>query len=168
MKLMVKTKRVRKIPSKLNFDEQQILAQDIFDDGNQIEAFVVLHGLIEIFMNYLWELFCAGQGMFDEKRDEIKKKGYLSLVEILSDVGLMEKKTRQQLLNFNARRNALAHNLYGAREKRSTKAQIKSDWDDGLNASGTLPVLMVKHLHQESKKNPKLKKNLKKEFGLEI
>ena len=50
-------KLVKKDPSDLDFSEHQILSQKIFDDGNEIEAFIVLHGLIEIHLNRLWQMF---------------------------------------------------------------------------------------------------------------
>lgn len=155
-------------PVTITFEEQRNLAQKIFDEGHEIEAFVILHGLLEIYMNNLWEIFCACQGMFYERRDELKKKDYLTLVDILYEAGLMEKKTRQQLIDFNARRNLLAHNIFGAKKKEAKKHQINTDWKKGQIASGMLPVLVIKQLHLQAKHNLKLKKKLKEEFGLSV
>ena len=40
----------KKDPAKLEWREHQMLAQKIFEDGNKIEAFIVLHGLLEFYL----------------------------------------------------------------------------------------------------------------------
>ena len=78
----------------------------------------------------------------------------------------MEQETRQNLTDFNAHRNLLSHNLFGIKKKKVTKKQTKAIFENGLNASGMLPILLVRFLHLEGKKNPKFKKAIKKVFGI--
>ena len=155
----------KKDPSNLEFREHQILSQKIFDDGNEIEAFIVLHGLIEIHLNRFWQFFMNANGIFDEPRIEPKSRSYADLTELLYEAGLMEQETHQNLTDFNAHRNLLSHNLFGNKKRKTTKQRTKAIFDSGLNASGMLPVLIGRFLHVEGKKNPKFKKTFKKVFG---
>jgi len=161
-------KLVKKDPSDLDFSEHQILSQKIFDDGNEIEAFIVLHGLIEIHLNRLWQMFMVANGIFDEPRVEPKPRSYSDLVELLHEAGLMELETHQNLTDFNAHRNLLSHNLFGIKKKQTTKKRTRVIFEKGLDASGMLPILLVKFLYHEGKKNPKLKKAIKKLIGFKI
>lgn len=156
---------IKKDPSDLGFREQQILSQKFFDDGNIIESFIVLHGLIEIHLNRVWQVFMAFSGFFDEPRVEPKPRSYSELTELLHEAGILDKESHQVLNDFNAHRNLLSHNLFGIKKKKRTSEQTKDIFEKGLGVSGDLPLLLVKFLYHETKKNPKLKKMLNKEFG---
>ncbi|MDE1765822.1 MAG: hypothetical protein KGI27_06045 [Thaumarchaeota archaeon] len=158
----------KKDPSNLDFREHQILAQKIFEDGYPIEAFTVLHGLIEIHLNRLWQLFMATSGMFDEARTIPKPRSYSDLTDILYEAGLMEQETHQNLTDFNAHRNLLSHNLFGNKKKQTAKQVTEKMFEKGLLASGILPILLIKFLYHETKKNPKLKKVLKSKLRITI
>ena len=159
---MAKKTKVKKEPAELNFREHQKLSQKIFDDGNEIEAFIVLHGLIEIHLNRFWQFFMIANGIFDKNRVEPKLRSYSVLTELLYEAGMMEQQTYQNLTDFNAHRNLLSHNLYGIKKRKTTKQKTKAIFEKGLNASGALPVLLAKFIHNEAKKNRKFAKALNK------
>lgn len=168
-KKTVKKKNISEFDaSQASTDEIQKLAQKIYDEGHEIEALVILHGLIENWLNLIWEAFTASQGWFDEKKDMAKPKSYLILVEILSELGFLEKETRQNLLDFNDRRNKLTHNLFGVTIKKSEKHQIDSDWEKGIRSSHQMAVLYVKMLYHIVKIKPKFKKEIESLLGFEI
>jgi hypothetical protein len=75
----------------LNWREHQMLAQSMFENGRTIEAFIILHGLIEIQLNQLWRFFIISSGIFDELRDLPKIRPYSDLADLLYDAGLLEK-----------------------------------------------------------------------------
>lgn len=158
----------KKDPSDLDFNEHQILSQKIFEDGHEIEAFIILHGLIEIHLNRFWQFFMIANGIFEEHRVVPKSRSYSDLTEFLYEAGLMEQKTHQDLTDFNAHRNLLSHNLFGVKKKKTSKRQTKAIFEKGLNVSGILPVLLVKFLYHEGKKNPKFKKIIKKVFDIAL
>jgi len=161
-----RAKLSKKDPADLDFREHQMLAQKFFEDGYEIEAFVVLHGLIEIYLNEFWQFFLFASGIYDEPRIEPKLRSYSVLTEILYEAGLLEKVTYQNLSDFNAHRNLLTHNLFGIKQKKRDKKKTKAHFQNGLNASGNLPLDTMRYLHVEAKRNPKFKKAIKKVFGL--
>ena len=165
---MAKKKSTKKDLDDLNFKEQQKLAQKIFDDGNEIEAFIVLHGLIEINLNWLWHFFMISDGIFDESRVEPKPRSYSDLTELLYEAGLLEQETHQNLNDFNAHRNLLSHNLFGFKKRKTSKQQTKAIFKKGLMVSGLLPAVLLRFLHHTAEKNPKFKKAIKKVFGTDI
>lgn len=156
----------KKDPSDLEFREHQILSQKIFEDGNVIEAFIVLHGLIEIQLNNIWHAFVTTNGIYDEPRVKPKPRKYSELTDLLYEFGLIDKKTHQNLTDFNAHRNLLAHNLFGNKKKQTNPKENKDNFEKGLLTSGDLPLLLVKYLHFKGKENPKFKKAFKKVFGV--
>jgi len=158
-------KLVKKDPAKLKWREHQMLAQKIFEDGNKIEAFIILHGLIEIQLNQIWQIFMVTNRIFDEPRALPKPRSYSDLAELLYEAGLLEKETHQELTDFNAYRNRLSHNLFGIKKKQVTNKETEDNFEKGLLASGTLPLIIPRYLHVEGKKNPKFKKAMKKVFG---
>jgi len=158
----------KKNPEDLEWREHQMLSQKIFEEGNVIEAFVVLHGLIEIELNELWQFFMIANGIFEEEKVEPKPRPYSLLTELLFEAGLIEKSTHQELTDFNAHRNLLSHNLYGFKKKRTTKRETEKNFEKGLGAAGLLPIIKLRYLHVEGKKNRKFKKALKEVFGFSI
>ena len=158
-------KFAKKKPEELEWREHQMLAQKIFEDGNKIEAFIVLHGLIEMQLNEFWICFMFANGIFNDPRVEPKPRTYSLLTEVLYEAGLLEQDTHQNLTDFNAHRNLLSHNIFGIKKKKNTKKETKVNFEKGLLASGTLPVVLLRYFHVEGKKNPKFKKVIKKVYG---
>ena len=116
-------------------------------------------------MNWIWETFIYANGIFDEPRIKLKPRPYSLLTEILYEANLLEKRTHQNLTDFNAHRNLLSHNLFGNKRKKVSEKETEDNFDKGLNASGTLPLYLLRYIHVEGKRNPKFKKLVKKAYG---
>ena len=147
-----------KDPAKLAFREHQILSQRVFDEGHVIEAVIILHGLIELELNKLWFVYviCKNPKIL-ETVDQPKEKSYSDLTSLCEELGLLDddgSDVIENLKEFNKLRNSLSHNFYGVKQKTIKKTEIKKKFERGLNASGIIPLLELRFLQQESKKNP--------------
>ncbi len=154
-----------KDPAELDFREHQILSQRVFDEGHVIEAVIILHGLIELELNKLWFVYviCKNPKLI-ETIDQFKERSYSDLTSLCEELGLLDDDsgdTARDLKEFNQLRNSLSHNFYGIKQKTIEKTEIKKKFERGLSASGILPILELKFLHQEAKKNKFAKKLLK-------
>jgi len=137
-----------------SFQEHGEFAVTLFDEGHEIEGFVVLHGLIEVQLNLYWIVFKACQQKrkgFDN--EYTMSRSYNDLVSIMSELSLLEKLTIQELKQFNSFRNKLSHNLYGNKKERISKKTVIDVFEKGERASNMILPLMMKYLYQESKDN---------------
>lgn len=148
----------KKDPSELAFREHQILSQRIFSMGHTIESVIILHGLIEIELNKFWLVFVACNRRKENIAELLESRSYSDLTKIMGELSLLDEETYKNLIEFNAFRNLLSHNLYGVKQKKITKKDTKKKFEQGLNASGSITPLMLRYLYQESMKNPQAKK----------
>lgn len=148
----------KKDPSELAFREHQILSQRIFSMGRVIESVIILHGLIEIELNKFWMVFVASNRRKGNTIELLESRSYSDLTKIMGELSLLDEETYKNLIEFNAFRNLLSHNLYGVKQKKITKKETEKKFDQGLNASGSIMPLMMRYLYQESMKNPEAKR----------
>ena len=154
-----------KDPSTLHYREHQILSQRVFANGHTIEAVIILHGLLEWELNRLWLVFVACNNPKNIKNlVNVKERSFLDLTLLCDELGLFDDKSRnvaEGLKEFNQLRNSLSHNFYGIKQKTIPKTQIKKKFERGVSLAGLLPLLELKYLHKEAKKNKFAKKFLK-------
>ena len=154
-----------KDPSTLRFREHKILSQIVFAEGHTIEAVIILHGLLEWELNRVWMMFVMCNNPKNIKNlVNFKERTYSDLTLLCEELGLFDDEQEEVvevLKEFNKLRNALSHNFYGVNQKTIPKTQIKKKFERGVTLAGLLPLLELKYLHKEAKKNKFAKKFLK-------
>jgi len=150
-----------KDPQDLHWREQQILAQRKFDDGNTIQAVIILHGLIEIELNriLIMVLLCKITTN-DAEIENFKERNYKELVAYFEEEKILEEDMIRNLKEFNQFRNSLSHNLYGAKQRTTHKTEMKNKFELGLLASGELPLLEFKYLYDQKREGNDIAKRL--------
>lgn len=142
-----------KDPQELHWREQQILSQRMFDEGHTIQAVIILHGLLEIELNRIWVMMLICQSNGNIEKVDFKERNYKDLVEFFQKERILEEDLIRDLKEFNQLRNSLAHNFYGIKQRTTHKTELKNKFELGLSASGLLPILELKYLHDQGKNN---------------
>ena len=114
-------------------------SKKLYKDGDVVEAFVVLHTILEYELLYNWSSFVhtisgrGGSGIADD--DKIQRK-YMEHVQLFFEVGLLDKKGKGVFKNFNDGRNGVIHKLYHFKKGFDfNKKLLNGQFKDGLKAA---------------------------------
>lgn len=103
-------------------------SKELYDKGNIIEPFIMLHGLLESLLTTTWALFLyTVQDPTEPKPINGMLWNYRDSVELLYQAKLLSKSERKLLDSFRIGRNKIAHDLMNFTDKKPNKKGFCQD-----------------------------------------
>lgn len=108
----------KKTPAKIRISKEDITKS--YQEGHYVEAIVLTHVIIETYMNLTFDTVAALMNPLAPLNKLMKKKnlypvsnyGFSTIMNILFDMGVYNKKLYDSLLKFNRCRNTIIHRLF--------------------------------------------------------
>ena len=110
-------------------------AKKFYKNGDIIDAFVILHGLIHSWLENAWSYFRISVSGIDDFAVGQKDWDYKDLVEIFHQLGIVNDSRRKTLLSFNTGRNHAVHHLsHPTKSHKVSRKELGIKFRQGINA----------------------------------
>jgi len=132
-------------------------AIESYNKGNIIEAFVVLHSILEMDLTIVWNTFVTSI-VKTNPRPAPKPKDYLDLVDLLCEFELLNEKQCSIFYDFHKGRNEAVHHLASHMKRKVGSSKMDARFKSGIKATEIIDQVSLK-LFRESFPMSLLSKN---------
>ena len=126
-----------------NVDEYTKKAIESYNKGNIIEAFVVLHSILEMELNMVWNIFVFSI-VRTNPRPAPKPKDYSDLVDLLYELELLNERQYSILRDFHTGRNEAVHHLASHMKRKVGISKMQARFKSGLKAAKIVDEVLLK------------------------
>ena len=132
-------------------------AIESYNKGNIIEAFVMLHSILEMELNMIWNIFVS-LIVKTNPRPAPKPKDYLDLVDLLNEFELLNEKQCSIFRDFNKGRNEAVHHLASHMKRKVGSSKMDTRFKIGMKAVEIVDETLLKTCKKTFPKSLLLKK----------
>jgi len=128
-------------------------SKELYEKGNIIEPFIMLHGILESLLTTSWALFLyTVQDPKEPKPINGMLWNYKDSVELLYQSKLLSKTEKKILDSFREGRNKIAHDLMNFKGKKPNKKDLDRYFNDGIKSVDLLGSVGLKISELSKKK----------------